>query len=186
MADLRFFSAFLTPSGTSILGKKLKPFCLKHRIFLEGIASPFMEQDKELTPTDLIIALKICADESIDGFTLADKWKALVLTLSKKQMAEAALAFVKHINQQNSYPKFYEKKSSNGESSIPWQLSILATLIRNGISYTDALNMPESKALWMATAFNIQQGAKLDILTTDDEDLIDHLAKLEGKANNEQ
>ena len=185
MADLRFFSAFLTPSGTSILGKKLKPFCLKHRIFLEGIASPYVQQDKELTPTDLLLALKICADESIDGFTLADKWKALVLTLSKPRMAEASLAFVKHINQQGSYPKFYEKKSSSGESSIPWQLSILATLVRNGMSYSDALNMPEAKALWLATAFNIQQGAKLDILTTDDEELIDHLAELEAKQPNE-
>lgn len=181
MADLRFFSAFLTPSGTSILGKKLKPFCLKHRIFLEGIDSPFLQQEKELTPTDLLVAIKICADESIDGFSLADKWKALVLTLSKKKMAEASLAFVKHINQQASYPKFYDKKSSSGESSIPWQLSILATLIRNGMTYSDALNMPEAKALWLATAFNIQQGAKLDILTTDDEALIDHLAELEAK-----
>ena len=181
MADLRFFSAFLTPSGTSILGKKLKPFCLKHRIFLEGIDSPFLQQEKELTPTDLLVAIKICADESIDGFSLADKWKALVLTLSKKKMAEASLAFVKHINQQASYPKFYDKKSSSGESSIPWQLSILATLIRNGVTYSDALNMPEAKALWLATAFNIHQGAKLDILTTDDEALIDHLAELEAK-----
>lgn len=185
MADLRFFSAFLTPAGTSILGKKLKPFCLKHRIFLEGIDSPFLQQDKELTPTDLLVAIKICSDESIDGFTWADKWKALVLTLSKTRMAEASLAFVKHINQQASYPKFYEKKSSNGESAIPWQLSILATLIRNGMTYSEALNMPEAKALWLATAFNIQQGAKLDILTTDDEALIDHLAELEGKKPNE-
>lgn len=181
MADLRFFSAFLTPAGTSILGKKLKPFCLKHRIFLEGIASPYLQQDKELTPTDLIIALKICADESIDGFTLREKWQALVLTLSKRRLAEASLAFVQHINQQASYPKFYDKKASEGKSDIPWQLSILATLIRNGITYSDALNMPEAKALWLATAFNIQLGAKLDILTTDDEELIDHLAKLEAE-----
>lgn len=182
MADLRFFSAFLTPAGTSILGKKLKPFCLKHRIFLEGIESPFLQQDKELTPTDLIIALKICADESIDGFTLREKWQALVLTLSKTRMAEASLAFVKHINQQASYPKFYDKKKSQGESALPWQLSILATLIRSGITYNDALNMPEAKALWLATAFNIHQGAKIDILTTDDEALIDHLAELEAKS----
>jgi hypothetical protein len=53
------------------------------------------------------------------------------------------------------------------------------------MSYSDALNMPEAKALWLATAFNIQQGAKLDILTTDDEELIDHLAELEAKKHNE-
>jgi hypothetical protein len=35
--------------------------------------------------------------------------------------------------------------------------------------------MPEAKAIWLSTAFNIQAGAKLHLLTTDDEELIDRL-----------
>jgi hypothetical protein len=41
------------------------------------------------------------------------------------------------------------------------------------------MQMPESKAIWFSTIFSIHAGAKLDILSTDDEDLIDSLPKVE-------
>jgi len=183
MADQRFFNAFLTPARTIILGKKLKPFSLKHRIFLEGIASPYLQSDQELTPADLLIALKICADESLDNFTLWDKWLGLRLTLSKELFAQASLSFVRYVNQPDTYPKFYQKKEvGQSAEQMPWQLCILATLMRNGVSYEAALTMPEAKAIWLSTAFNIQAGAKLELLTTDDEALIDRLkAEMEAK-----
>ena len=176
MADQRFFNAFLTPARTIILGKKLKPFSLKHRIFLEGIASPYLMSDQELTPADLMIALKICADESLDNLSLWDKWLGLRLTLSKELFAEASLSFVRYVNQPDCYPKFYQKKEAGSSAEqMPWQLCILATLMRNGVSYEAAMTMPEAKAIWLSTAFNIQAGAKLELLTTDDEELIDRL-----------
>lgn len=183
MADQRFFNAFLTPARTIILGKKLKPFSLKHRIFLEGIASPYLKADQELTPADLLIAIKICADESLDRFSLYDKWLGLKLTLSKELFAQASLSFVHYINQPETYPKFYQKKEAGSSAEqMPWQLCILATLMRNGVSYEAALTMPEAKAIWLSTAFNIQAGAKLELLTTDDEELIDRLkAEMEAK-----
>lgn len=183
MADQRFFNAFLTPARTIILGKKLKPFSLKHRIFLEGIASPYLQADQELTPANLLIALKICADESLDSFSLWDKWIGIRMTLSKELFAQASLSFVRYVNQPDTFPKFYEKKEAGSSAEqMPWQLCILATLIRNGISYEAALTMPEAKAIWLSTAFNIQAGAKLELLTTDDEDLIDRLkAEMAGK-----
>jgi len=183
MADQRFFNAFLTPARTIILGKKLKPFSLKHRIFLEGIASPYLQSDQELTPADLLIALKICADESLDNLTLWDKWLGLRLTLSKELFAQASLNFVRYVNQPDTYPKFYQKKEvGQSAEQMPWQLCILATLMRNGVSYEAALTMPEAKAIWLSTAFNIQAGAKLELLTTDDEELIDRLkAEMEAK-----
>lgn len=183
MADQRFFNAFLTPARTIILGKKLKPFSLKHRIFLEGIASPYLQSDQELTPADLLIALKICADESLDSFSLWDKWLGIRMTLSKELFAQASLSFVRYVNQPETFPKFYEKKEAGSSAEqMPWQLCVLATLIRNGISYEAALTMPEAKAIWLSTAFNIQAGAKLELLTTDDEELIDRLkAEMAGK-----
>ena len=41
--------------------------------------------------------------------------------------------------------------------------------------------MPESKAIWLSTIFGIYAGAKLDILTTDDEEMLDELAKLNSE-----
>lgn len=184
MADQRFLSAFLTPAVTVILGKKLKPFCLKHRLFLEGIGSPFLEEQAELTAADLILALKVCADEPIAKPTLQDKWLNLRLHLSKALLARACSALLKHIDRHDSYPKFWERKDrrAGSASTVPWQLSVACNLIRNGISYQDAFTMPEAKAFWLSAAFSIQQGSKLEFISTDDEALIDQLTQIDQSA----
>ena len=177
MADQRFFAAFLTPSRTTILGFKLRPFCIQHRIWLEGIASPFIEPDRELTPQDLIIALKICAGHSLDKPTWKDRWIAVRMQLSPELLADACKMFVAYMTTDATWPKFYQKKDrkSGGSSSVPWQLSVVANLVKHGITYQDAMQMPEAKAIWLSTVFSIHDGAKLELLTTDDEDLIAHL-----------
>jgi hypothetical protein len=184
MADQRFLSAFLTPAVTVILGKRLKPFCLRHRLFLEGIGSPFLQEQTELTAADLIVALKVCADERIDKPTLGDKWLNLKLTLSKPLLARGCAALIKHIDRAESYPKFWERKDrrSGAASTVPWELSVAANLIRNGVSYQDAFNMPEAKAFWLSATFSIQQGSKLEFISTDDEDLIAQLTQIDQSA----
>jgi len=179
MADLRFLASCIVPKRTRILGKNLKPFCLKYRLWLQAIGSPFVESDKEIKIADLIVALKICSGESLDRMKFADIWSAIKLTLFKDVRLAAFKAFVNYSVTNDAWPKFYENNKSSGSSSnLPFELSIIANLCRNGISYEEALNMPEASAVWLSTAFSIHAGAKLDLLTTDDEALIDHLAKL--------
>jgi hypothetical protein len=43
--------------------------------------------------------------------------------------------------------------------------------------------MPEAKAIWLATTFSIQSGSKIEILTTEDEALLDELAKMKATTN---
>lgn len=184
MADQRFLNAFLTPACTIILGKKLKPFCLRHRLFLEGIGSPFLDEQTELTAADLIVALKVCADEPIDQPTFGDKWLNLRLALSKPLLARGCAALIKHIDRADSYPKFWERKDrrTGSASTVPWQLSVACNLIRNGVTYQDAFNMPEAKAFWLSATFSIQQGSKLEFISTEDEDLIEHLTQIDQTA----
>jgi hypothetical protein len=54
------------------------------------------------------------------------------------------------------------------------------------VGYAEALTMPEAKAVWLSAVFSIQAGAKLEFLTTDDEALIDEMAKLGAQQNNGQ
>jgi hypothetical protein len=179
MADRRFLNAHLIAARTNVLGRILLPFCIKHRIWLQAIESPFLENDKEITPADLIIGLKVCAEESFGSPTWADRWLMLRFTLDRKLFAEGCRAFVAHIDTHKDWPKFYEKKDSQrgGEGTVPWQLSVVAALCKNGISYSEAMQMPEAKAIWLSTVFSIQGGAKMDILSTDDEELIASLEK---------
>lgn len=180
MADLRFLASCIVPKRTCILGKSLKPFCLKYRLWLQAIESPFLETDKEIKIEDLIIALKVCSGESMDCAKLNDYWTAIKLTLFKDTRVNAFKAFINYSMTNESWPKFYEnsKNSSGSSTGLPWELSVIANLTRNGISYEEALNMPEASAIWLSTAFSMHAGAKLELLTTDDEALIDHLAKL--------
>jgi len=180
MADLRFLASCIVPKRTRILGKTLKPFCLKYRLWLQAIGSPFLEADKEIEIKDLIIALKVCSGESLNKAKFSDYWSAIKLTLFKDVRVAAFKAFVDYSMTNESWPKFYtnNKNSSGSSTGLPWELSVIANLTRNGISYEEALNMPEASAIWLSTAFSIHAGAKLELLTTDDEALIDHLAKL--------
>jgi hypothetical protein len=182
MADRRFLNSHLIAARTNVLGRILLPFCIKHRIWLQGIESPFLENDKEITPADLIIGLKVCAEEPFGKPTWADRWLMLRFTLDRKLFAEGCRAFVSHIDTHKDWPKFYEKKDSQrgGEGTVPWQLSVVAALCKNGISYSEAMQMPEAKAIWLAAVFSIQGGAKMDILSTDDEELIASLDKPEA------
>lgn len=181
MADQRFLNSHIVPSATYILGYKLKPFCLKHRIWLEAIKSPFMEADVEISAEALIVALKICAEQEISKPSIHDRISWFRLSFTKSTMALTARAFINHISTSGDWPKFYERsdKSSGDSGTVPWQLSIIANLCKHGISYSDAMQMPEPKAIWLSAAFSIQDGAKLSILSTDDETLIDSLANIE-------
>ena len=180
MADLRFLASCIVPKRTRILGKSLKPFCLKYRLWLSAIGSPFLEPDKEIKIEDLIVALKVCSGESLNRATFSDYWSAIKLSLFKDIRVAAFKAFIDYSMTNESWPKFYDnsKNSSGSSTGLPWELSVIANLTRNGISYEEALNMPEASAIWLSTAFSMHAGSKLNLLTTDDEALIDHLAKL--------
>ena len=52
---------------------------------------------------------------------------------------------------------------------MPMPLASVANLTRNGISLEEAWTMPEGEAVWMAIAHAIYEGAKIDIITTDEE-----------------
>ncbi len=122
MADRRFLNAHLIAARTNVLGRILLPFCIKHRIWLQAIDSPFLESDKEITPADLIVGLKVCAEETFGKPTWADRWLMLRLTLDRKLFAEGCRAFVAHIDTHKDWPKFYEKKDSErgGQGTVPW------------------------------------------------------------------
>lgn len=181
--DKRFLRAFLTPSCTYVEGYRLYPWCIKHRIWLMGIESPFVREDSEITVPDLLIALKVCSETPIGKPTWGDKWLGFRLTMNRERFQAACKALVGHMDTSEVWPKFYEKKNESGSGdggTVPWPLSIVANLTKHGISYQDAMQMPEAKAIWLSTVFAINAGAKLSILTTEDEELIDSLPKVEA------
>ena len=181
--DQRFLEAFLTPRATRLCGYTLYPWCLKHRIWLTGLKHPIPNGDPT-TPAQLVFFARVCSETPMGDPTLRDRFHAHLLSAPKRYVE--AMAVVREHIRQDCWPKFWERKDEQGSGGrnrgMPWALSILSNLVKAGHSLEDALNLPECQAVWLSTAASIQAGGELDILTSDDEQLLDELQRVKASA----
>jgi hypothetical protein len=172
--DKRFVRSFTEPSRVLILGRFVYPFCLKHRLHLLALESPLVLEGKPITASDLLLAVKVCAEEPIDRVTWRDQWEALKMKHRPGYLNAQLERFVA-FTLLNQWPKFWEKqgKTSGSVNSIPWVLQVICNLMKNGFTEERAWMMPESQAVWMSTGFNSigEGGSGIELLTTDEEEL---------------
>lgn len=179
--DKRFLRAFLTPKSTILLGKRLLPWCLKHRIQLAALDSPIVNGGP-VTPFDLLVFAKVCSEEPFTVRpTVRERWQ--MFRLRRAGWLMEAIELTKEHMKSEDWPRFWEKRESDGAGEgargVPWALSVIANLVKHGVAHDEALHLPEAYALWLSTALGIHDGAKIDILTTDQEELFDSLARVE-------
>lgn len=173
--DKRFLSAFTDPARIKILGRFVSPFSLLHRVQLQAVDSPLLRDGADVRPVDLLVAVKICAGEPIGKMTIKDSWYLGRMNRSEMYFVRQMVRFSEFVLLE-SWPKFWEKKDKARETSgIPWPLSVVTGLMRNGVSEERAWTMPESQAIWLHSAFAVGHGADIKILTHDDEELIAQL-----------
>ena len=178
--DKRFTSAFTDPGLTKLLGRFVSPFCLRHRVMLEAAESPLIRSGAAIRPLDLLFAVKICSGERLDKLTLKDSWYLGKMTANEDYFAEQIEFFSKYVLVE-AWPKFWEKKAKHSETSgTPWVLTVVASLISNGIPEERAWTMPECQAIWLNSTFAISKGAELKVLTSEDEELIEELEKTQS------
>jgi len=164
-----------------ILGRLVYPFCLKHRLQLLALDSPFMQEgDPTITPSDLLLAVKVCAEEDLAP-TWRDTWEGIKLTRSRKYMGEEGRKFLLYAGSAN-WPKFWEATKRDGNTTgSPWILSIVCNLVKHGVPEERAWNMPEAQAIWMSTGFLANEpGNEVKVLTTDEEEMLDQVARVEA------
>jgi hypothetical protein len=172
----RALSAFTDPARIKMLGRFVDPFSMLRRLQLESIESPFVNPDKPVRPLDLLIAVKICAGETIDKLSLKDYFYLGRMNSSEAYFVKQMSRFSQFVLIE-SWPKFWEKKAKHHNSTgMPWVLTVVCNLMSHGVSEERAWTMPESQAIWLHSCFAIGEGADMKVLTKEDEDL---LAKLE-------
>lgn len=179
--DKRFIQAFTEPARVRILGRLVYPFCLKHRLQLLALDSPFVrEGNPTITAADVLLAVKVCAEESLEPRWL-DTWEGLKMTRSKSYLEEQARRFLQYGGAVN-WPKFWEATQRDGNSTgTPWVLSVVCNLVKNGVSEDRAWNMPEAQAIWLSTGFmTIEPGSGIKVLTTEEEEMLDQSARVEA------
>lgn len=179
--DKRFLKAFLTASRTLLCGYRLYPWCLKHRLWLEALEHPILT-GKPCSPADLLFFAKVCAEAGDPTeVTLRDRWQRIRLARPRTFNLEIEAAY-EHLRL-DVWPQFWEKTSKDGAGGrnrgMPWVLSVVTNLTKAGYTMEEALNLPECQAIWLSTGASIQAGGELDILTSEDEALLDSLSRVD-------
>lgn len=181
--DNRFLNAYIDPARFKLLGRFLYPWCLKYRVRLMAFKSPLVDGYRNITPADLLLAVKICAEEPIGKFGIADSWRIIRLEQDEKEMHRLLEIFSAYV-MVGHWPKFWEKEkqqSSNG-NGIPWPLAVVCNLIANGIDEKRAWEMPECQAIWMNAAFGVRNGADVSVMTPEEEAFME--SELQAAASN--
>ena len=164
-----------------ILGRLVYPFCLKHRLQLLALDSPFLQDgNPTITTADLLLAVKVCAEEPLEA-TWQDTWEGVKLARSSDYMNKEGKKFLQYVGTIN-WPKFWELNEKGGNNTgAPWMLSVVCNLVKNGVPEDRAWNMPEAQAIWMSTGFIANEpGSAVKVLTTEEEEMLDQVARVEA------
>jgi hypothetical protein len=175
--DSRFLKAYTDPSRFQILGKDLYPFCLKYRVWLTAFNSPLVIGGT-VGPEDLLFAVNICSESPVGKFNVIERWRLLRLASNPARFQQELKRFADYTLVEH-WPKFWqnEKKGSSNGKGIPWPLGVVTNLIAAGIEEKRAWEMPECQAIWMNASYAISKGAELNVLSSEEEDMLDELDK---------
>jgi hypothetical protein len=177
--DRRFILAFTDPQEVDFLGYRLPPFCLRHRVRLHAINSPFVEA-AQFTTAHMLAAIKTCAGLPIDEVTGKDKALLYLWAKNDDRLSNDLLAFRTYMLESH-WPKFWEsQRIEQRVSGVPWILNLVANLISNGVPDERAWTMPECQAVWLSTTFSGMKGAEINLLTTEDEEAMAAFTSSQG------
>lgn len=180
--DERFLRAWFS-RPRRVLERELKPFSLAHRLVLEAIGSPLVAGGAPFTMADLLVAVRICS--AADPFaplpapTWLDRvrfWRGSFAPAWFRRQSEA---FVAYMDDHASLPRFWQRSGEfTAKESVPWTLEIASALLRHtSLSERAVWMMPIGRAFWYYTALRRQEGADVEVLTTEEEALLDELAR---------
>lgn len=154
------------------------PFCLRHRVELESIDSPFLDfQNRSFKAIDVIYAVRVMSTFDkvrINApITLREQFHLILLNSSRKRLARAVGRIIGVILESCSYPKVWSKKNEKTKENIPWTLACVANNVRNGCSLEEAWTMPEGEAVWMSISHGIYNGSDIQVVSTDDDAMLE-------------
>lgn len=177
--DRRFILAFTDPQEIDFLGYRLPPFCLRHRVRLHAINSPFVEATEFTTP-HMLAAIKTCAGLPIDDVSGKDKAMLHIWANNEDKFTKDVMAFRVYMLESH-WPKFWETdRLEQRASGMPWIINLVANLISNGVPDERAWTMPECQAIWLSTTFSGFKGVDVNLLTTEDEEAMDAFTSSQG------
>jgi hypothetical protein len=183
MNDDRYLTAFLSLPSRRILGRKVFPFSLRHRLILETVGSPLLKQGEEIRREDLILALRIVATDGynldIKSPTWRDYWLNLRLARNPYLIQFGAIQFAAYLEDYCTGPALWRARGGAGmDSGIHWTLGVVLGLMKIGFTEAEAWAMPEGRAVFYYTADQIRRGAEVQIMTTEEEEVLNRSSSI--------
>ena len=146
---------------------------------------PILSDHTKVRYQDIMVFIRVCSTHDIDKMLAKPSewdafWTAFTMrTLYKRQsLVDDVLRMIaEYMHENMSYPKIMSGEKRGSDSGVPWQISVVLGLMKNGFTEEEAWTMSEARAVWYASAIAIGKGAKMEILSTDTEQMLDNLAK---------
>lgn len=176
--DGRFLTAFIVPKEWDIMGYKLRPYCLRHCLYLTALGSPLVDKNSNapLTPEMLIIFCRVCAGEAPETccrkLTLKDEYHLGTMIGNSEYFLKTLKAIMYYIHECSSSPVTYSKGGERvvNSENVPGPLQMAVGLMANLHFTSDqAWDTPVGQAVWYLTAYSISQGSETKILSTEQE-----------------
>jgi len=195
--DGRFLTAFIIPEERDICGYKLRPYNLRHMLYLTAIDSPFVvsKSEKAMTPDALLMALRICSTNDVQTAlrmkpTVREQMLVGQMMADQNIFAKALRELLDYIGDANSVPVTFEKESKHvgkkADNAPPPLLMAVTLMAKLHLTKEEAWTLPVGQAIWYLTVYGIIEGADTKILTTEQEGKMDSeadfLKKVEADA----
>jgi hypothetical protein len=116
--DARYLKATtVIPLDVKVCGKRLMPFCLRHRVQLEAINSPFLDfKNRSFTAKDVLMAVRIMSTLNkvyiSSQITLREQFYLILMNSSRARLSRAVGRITGVILESCSYPKLWSKNNS--------------------------------------------------------------------------
>ncbi len=153
-----FYEAFINCEHT-VLGKRLKPFSLRHCLYLEAINSPIMKivagDEVEISRKDLELAVIICSCDS----DIIEAMNKPHILMRFHRFKRGLTGFLSYLSDYLSLPAMWNKSDDNAILNAPWILSKATLLLsKTNLSLAEIWNLPIGELLWYCASFVEQEG----------------------------
>ena len=153
-----FYEAFINCEHTA-LGRRLKPFCLKHCLYLEAIGSPIMKlvngDEVEISRSDLELAVAICSAKG----DIIKELERTHIRMKFHSYKRGLTAFLGYLTDFVAIPDVWDSTDSNATLNAPWIVAkAMLLLSKTSMTLSDVWNIPLGELLWYCTVFAEQEG----------------------------
>jgi hypothetical protein len=183
--DTRYVEALAHAPRHRVLGRRLRPFCLWHRLQLEYANSPLLT-GAPTTLADLEYAVAVCRTRFGElGVARPPvgcwrRWAAYIrqawwnVELERAKWTAYAMDYA-------SSPKMMMSRGGSAGESVPDMDEALVEVAMyrrmTGCSREEPWEMPMGEVAWMNAAFARQKGAKFSIITPLDDEIVEEIKK---------